>query len=139
LDESVGTLRSQLLGSWRLAHFETRDIATGSIRQPLGPEARGLILYTSDGFMSAQLAPGGGVTDIGEYIAYTGPFEVDEDSAVVYHRVQMATMPDLLVTPQRREVHIDGDVLTLSATLADSSGAGSRSTLTWHRASASPA
>jgi Lipocalin-like domain len=128
------TLRAGMLGSWELTRFETRDIATGAVRHPLGADPRGLILYTEDGYMSAQLAPGAEDTELGEYIAYTGPFQVDEQSAIVHHEVAMATMPDLLTTPQLREVGLDGDTLTLSATMTDAAGTTSRSTLTWRRA-----
>ena len=145
-----------MIGSWELVRFESQDTTTGSVRQPLGPQPRGLILYTADGFMSAQLAPdaagteiaepGGSVaagplargttplTEPGGYIAYTGPFHVDEQAAIVHHRARMATMPDLLAAPQLREVRVDGDLLTLSATSTDAAGTTTRSTLTWRRA-----
>lgn len=128
------TIRSRMLGSWELVRFESHDTATGSMRQPLGADPQGLILYTEDGFMSAQLAPGGAGTQIADYIAYTGPFHVDERAAIVHHEVRMATMPDLLAAPQLREVHVDRDMLTLSATLTDESGTTTHSTLTWRRA-----
>lgn len=132
------TTRSQMLGSWQLVRFESRDTATGSISKPLGDDPQGLILYTDDGFMSAQLAPGGtGTTPLAEpggYIAYTGPFHVDEQAGIVHHEVRMATMPELLAAPQLREVRVDHDLLTLSATLTDETGTTTRSTLTWQRA-----
>ena len=141
-----------MLGSWQLVRFESRNVATGHVLQPLGPDPQGLILYTGDGFMSAQLAPGTdtqiagsvaagplarGTTPLAEpggYIAYTGPFHVDEQAGIVHHEVRMATMPDLLAAPQLREVHVDRDMLTLSATLTDESGTTTHSTLTWRRA-----
>jgi len=160
-----------MLGSWQLVRFESRNVATGHVLQPLGPDPQGLILYTGDGFMSAQLAPGtdtqiagsvaagplarattplaepGGsvaagplargttpLAEPGGYIAYTGPFHVDEQAGIVHHEVRMATMPDLLAAPQLREVHVDRDMLTLSATLTDESGTTTHSTLTWRRA-----
>ena len=42
---------------------------------------RGLILYTADGHMSAQLTPGPGA----EFVSYGGRFRVDESSATVRH------------------------------------------------------
>jgi hypothetical protein len=130
---AVTTIRSGMLGSWELVRFESRDTATGHVRQPLGPDPQGLILYTDDGFMSAQLAPGPNA-ETDDYIAYTGPFRVDEEAAVVHHEVRTATMPDLLAAPQLREVALDGDTLTLSATLTDEAGTTTHSTLTWRRA-----
>ena len=72
----MSLLRSRILGAWELVTFNARDTATGEVRRPLGNRPRGLILYTDDGFMSAQLAPEGA----GEYIAYSGPFHVDEQA-----------------------------------------------------------
>jgi len=128
------TIRSRMIGAWQLVQFESQDTATGYSRQPLGPQPQGLILYTPDGFMAAQLAPDGTGTEIADPIAYSGPFQVDEDTAIVHHEVRMATMPDLLAAPQLREVHVDGEHLTLSATSTDAAGVTTRSTLTWRRA-----
>jgi Lipocalin-like domain len=123
-----------MLGSWKLVRFETRDTATGAVRQPLGSDPRGLILYTEDGYMSAQLAPGSGDAELSDYIAYTGPFHVDEQAAIVHHEVAMATMADLLAAPQLRAVTIGTDTMTLAATMTDDTGTTTRSTLTWRRA-----
>jgi hypothetical protein len=88
--------------------------------------------------MSAQLTPGGGSQSsepaLGEYVAYTGRFHVDEQAAIVCHEVRMATRPDLTAAPQLREVAVAGNILTLSATHTDDSGTTTRSTLTWRRA-----
>jgi hypothetical protein len=126
------TLRDALVGGWMLQTFQTVD-HDGSVREPLGPSPRGLILYTPDGCMSAQLAPGEGVSEIGDYIAYGGRFHVDEAAATVRHDVVMATIPDLLLTPQVRHARIDGDALTLSASMPDEQGSPTHSTLVWRR------
>ncbi|MET0898615.1 MAG: lipocalin-like domain-containing protein [Mycobacterium sp.] len=128
----MALLRNRILGAWELATFDARDTATGEVRRPLGRRPRGLILYTDDGFMSAQLAPEG--TGNNEYIAYTGPFHVDEQAATVRHDVRMATMPDLLIQPQLRHVAFDDGRLVLSATMTDAAGTTTHSTLTWQRA-----
>ncbi len=52
-------LREQLVGAWRLVSYEIRPRDGGTVTYPLGRDARGWILYTPDGYMSAQLmAPG---------------------------------------------------------------------------------
>lgn len=116
------TLRTAVIGAWELVSFTVSD---GS--RPLGEHPQGLILYTDDGHMSAQL------TDGTEHIAYGGRFTVDEASATVQHLVRIATMPDLLTQPQFRHAVIDGDLLTLSATTT-TDGTTTDAVLVWRRA-----
>jgi hypothetical protein len=97
------TLRGDITGAWELVSFTVSD---GS--RPLGGQPRGLILYTEDGHMSAQLTGGD------QHIAYGGRFSVDETSATVHHQVSISTMPELLAQPQFRHAAIVGDELTLS-------------------------
>lgn len=130
----MSLLRNAILGSWELESFASRDTATGEARYPMGSSPRGLILYTDDGFMSAQLAPQlDADTEITDYIAYSGPFHVDEQAATVRHDMRMATMPELLLQPQIRQVRLEPGVLILSAGTTDA-GRTTHSTLTWRRA-----
>ena len=78
-----------------------------------------MILYTDDGYMSAQLAttPSGA-----DYIAYGGRFHLDEQTSVVHHEVTMSMMPELLAAPQYRNARVDADLLTLSASITDDDG-----------------
>jgi hypothetical protein len=124
------SLRDAVLGAWQLESFVARDVESGHDRRPLGTDPRGLITYTPDGHMSAQLAR----ADMSEYVAYGGGFAVDEDRATVRHDVTMATMPDLLTAPQFRAVELDGDRLVLSVTTTDEHGNATASTLVWRRA-----
>jgi hypothetical protein len=133
MESPMSLHRNEILGSWELLTFQARDTATGEIRHPLGAQPRGLILYTDDGFMSAQLAPSGEGAEIGDYIAYSGPFHVDEEASTVRHDVRMATMPDLLAQPQLRHVQLEPGRLTLSATMTDDAGATTHSILAWRR------
>ncbi|CAJ1494110.1 lipocalin-like domain-containing protein [[Mycobacterium] kokjensenii] len=127
----MGTLREALLGGWELVSMESRDVSTGAVTHPLGTAPRGLILYTADGYMSAQLT-GDADAPMPGYIAYGGPFDVDEDTATVHHRVSMSILPELLKTPQLRRARVDGDRLTLSARNTDA-GVTSDNTLVWVR------
>ncbi|MDT5111332.1 MAG: hypothetical protein QOE20_3222, partial [Mycobacterium sp.] len=45
--------RDDILGTWVLASY-TAETA-GEVTSPLGPEPVGIIMYTPDGYMSAQL------------------------------------------------------------------------------------
>jgi hypothetical protein len=126
----VTTLGDAVIGAWELVSFVARDATTGEERHPLGTAPRGLILYTADGFMSAQLA----TSDMDEYVAYGGRFTVDEPASVLHHDVTMSMMPELLARPQFRQARIDGDRLTLSATTSDQDGTATDACLLWRRA-----
>lgn len=127
----MGTLRDAILGGWELSSMESRDVDTGAVSHPMGSSPRGLILYTGDGYMSAQLASGADAA-LHQYIAYGGRFRVDEDTATVHHLVSMSTLPELLAQPQLRQAGVDGDRLTLSATTTND-GVASHNTLVWVR------
>ena len=128
------TLREAVLGAWELVSFVARDAATDEDRHPLGTAPRGLILYTADGHMSAQLAE----SDMGDYIAYGGRYSVDEETSTLHHDVTISMMPELLAQPQFRNAAVDGDLLTLSATSADDAGVTTHSRLLWRRPSPTP-
>ncbi|ORV50029.1 hypothetical protein AWC02_05490 [Mycolicibacter engbaekii] len=151
----MSTLREAMLGGWELLSFESRgsarldageaklgpryepvDTATGAVSHPLGTQPRGLILYTGDGYMSAQLTGSAeeAVRDgmSSSYIAYGGRFHVDEDTATVRHEVSVSMLPQLLAAPQVRQARVDGDRLTLSATTT-TDGVTGRHTLVWVR------
>ncbi|MDP9165791.1 MAG: lipocalin-like domain-containing protein [Actinomycetota bacterium] len=129
-DEVGAPLRSAVLGAWELVSFVARDARSGVERHPLGTAPRGLILYTEDGFMSAQLA----ASDMTEYVAYGGRFAVDEQTAILHHEVMMSMMPELLARPQFRHATVDGETLTLSATTTDEDGTATQAYLVWRRA-----
>jgi len=129
----IVTLREAVLGAWELVSFVARDTGTGEDRHPLGTAPHGLILYTADGHMSAQLAD----SDMGGFISYGGRFSVDEETSTLCHEVTISMMPELLTQPQFRHADIDGDVLTLSANRTDDAGTTTHSRLRWKRSAPS--
>jgi hypothetical protein len=96
-------LRNAVLGTWELVSYTAQDKHGGPVAYPLGPDALGVIMYTADGYMSAQLMrrdrpafdrpePDGGTPEQAEaaaagYLAYSGPFTVDEFTGVLGHGV----------------------------------------------------
>lgn len=124
------SLRDAILGGWGLVSFHSRDLDTGVVSYPLGEHPHGLILYTADGYMSAQLAR---EADGGGYIAYGGRFSVDEETATLRHDVVISKLPELLQQPQFRQASLHGEELTLSATRTDDE-VRIHSTLVWRRA-----
>ncbi|KNZ31878.1 MAG: hypothetical protein AD742_15230 [Methylibium sp. NZG] len=123
-----------LLGSWQLVRW---DITYGDGRRPslpYGDQATGLIVYTSDGFMSACIAAGGRapmssasvrsapegerLAAFESYFQYAGRYELRQSAAglQVVHRVSHALNPNFVGSEQVRNVAFDADgVLTLSA------------------------
>jgi hypothetical protein len=112
-----------LIGSWSLRSFELRT-SDGNTIHPYGEEVHGFLFYNEDGYMSAafenskrstsrsdDLAEAGRATHYDQFMAYSGPFEVQGDR--ILHRVAVASMDAWTGTLQERWFKIDGDVLTL--------------------------
>lgn len=113
-------IRERLAGCWRLVGYQVYAADGGESDRPLGDDPLGTILYTPDGYMSAQLARPGPYEDDDEpnayYIAYSGSYDVDEQAKTVAHHVQVSVIPSWLGTTQIRQVQFGGtDTLELSA------------------------
>ncbi|KAK3052695.1 hypothetical protein LTR09_006177 [Extremus antarcticus] len=110
-------LRDQLVGAWELISYTafTPDDKSNSIH-PMGPQAQGIIMYTPDGYMSAQLQTPGlkqdaSLADIGShYIAYTGHFWLDESGdhhgPLLVHEMRNSNLPRIIGDRQRRLIQI---------------------------------
>ena len=142
-------LRDRLVGAWELQEY-TATAEDGTITFPMGEDATGLIIYTPDGYMSAQLmvqgrpayASGdmeGGTAEERRaatrgYIAYSGPFSVDEASGTVKHHVSVCLLPNWIGDTQVRFARLEGDILTLSAAPMSFGGTLRIPRLVWKRA-----
>lgn len=116
-----------LVGAWHLVSWEV--VTDGRSTEPFGPGATGVITYTADGMMQATIAaadrepysgpsarrsPDAEVARAARsYFSYAGPWHLDGE--VVVHDVTHALDPGFVGTQQRRDVHLDGDRLVLSA------------------------
>ncbi|WP_040801741.1 lipocalin-like domain-containing protein [Nocardia higoensis] len=144
-------LRGRLIGSWKLVSYREIPVDGSHPFEPLGHTPRGLIIYTPDGYMSAQLAApdrpnfasgdwfDGTAEDYSSeassYIAYSGPFHVDEDAQTLTHSMFVSLFPNWTGQTQPRRVTLDGTTLTLGTTSPIRSGGTTvDSVLTWHRA-----
>ncbi len=47
--------RPEILGAWALVSYELRALDGTHIEYPFGDDAQGFLIYTDDGYMSAQL------------------------------------------------------------------------------------
>lgn len=127
----------------------------GEVSHPYGERPVGLIMYTPDGYMSANIMrsgrsgfPSDGYNSAGfgeqakaarSYLAYAGPFEVEGDEKVVHH-VDASLIPNWTGGDQARYYAFGedgtGETLTLStAPVGDPSSGGV--VLVWERAKGS--
>ncbi|MYV49244.1 lipocalin-like domain-containing protein [Streptomyces sp. SID2888] len=144
-------LRKRLIGAWTLVSYQEIPVDGSEPFEPLGHEPQGIIMYTPDGYMSAQLSkpdrrgfasgdwfdgtPEEYAAEATSYIAYSGPFHVDEEKQTLTHSMFVSLFPDWTGQTQPRVVQLDGDVLRLStASPITSSGKTVNSALTWRRA-----
>src|SRR3984957_16214626 len=124
---------SRLVGVWSLvAYTEEKEGYKGT--NPLGSKPVGFLIYTPDGFVSAQLMkPGRSVfqsldwhkgtpeeyVESGSgYIAYCGTYEVDETNETITHIPSVALLPNLIHGRQLRALTLNGDRLTLRTSSA---------------------
>jgi Lipocalin-like domain len=121
--------RKHLEGAWFLESYTETDVQSGEVVYPMGRNPEGLILYTSDGYMSAQLGAGrrarfksddlySGTSDEyatagRSYIAYSGPFYFEEKSGRLEHEMFVSFFPNWKGQRQVRVVAIEGNRLHL--------------------------
>jgi hypothetical protein len=146
--EAREEVRGKLLGAWHLVSY-TATSTDGEVIHPLGPTPYGLIVYTPQGYMSAQLGRGdrppmrsarledAAADELAQaaagYVAYGGAFEV-VDSATVEHHVTTSLFPNWIGRSQVRKVSFEGSLLRLGvATPTRLWGAERIAELTWSR------
>jgi hypothetical protein len=147
----AGGLRERLIGAWKLVSYEERPADGSTSIYPLGEQPQGLIMYTPDGYMSAQLmrrerkpfaggdwfdgTPNEYREEGTSYIAYSGRFVVDEDNESLTHSMFVSLFPNWLGNTQPRVVRMEGDRLQLrTASPFPSGGHTVMSYITWQRA-----
>lgn len=122
------TWREKVEGAWTLKEFYTED-SLGTKVYPMGKKAKGIIMYTKDGYMSAQMM--GDLEEMQEtfegngdgesarvqaakgYIAYSGKFEVNEDTRTLYHHTDVCLNPAWYGQVQERSFTIEGSILKI--------------------------
>ncbi len=127
------TFREQVIGTWKLIEY-TRTNTAGERYYPLGKDATGFLMYTQDGYMSAQLMAqerpeykldglhNGTLEEMAKaaygYHAYSGQYEVDEKKQILYHHMEVSMIPNRLGKMQDRIIVIDGNkiIITSNAT-----------------------
>jgi hypothetical protein len=145
------SLREQLIGAWKLVSYVEEPVDGSPGFHPLGEQPKGIIMYTPDGYMSAQLSkpdrpnfasgdwfdatPEDYTNEATSYIAYSGPFQVDEAKKTLTHSIFVSLFPNWTGQTQPRAVEVEGEVLHLgTVSPIQSSGKTVMSHLTWKRA-----
>jgi hypothetical protein len=144
-------LRDRLTGAWKLVSYVEKPVDGSAPFHPLGERPLGIIMYTPDGYMSAQLskpdrpsfASGDWFQGTDEdykqeastYIAYSGLFHVDEEKKTLTRSMLVSLFPNWTGQTQPRVVKIEGDMLHLSSEAPiRSAGKTVISYLQWRRA-----
>jgi hypothetical protein len=152
--ETPRSLGASLIGAWRLLSCEETDVETGEVFRPMGTTPDGLLLYTADGYMSAQLsAPARGAFASGDmyegtpqeyadagktYLAYSGPYHVDEAKRVIQHEMFVSLFPNWQGQRQLRIAKLEGDELRLRPDRAHVfNGSLKTAEIVWRRAASS--
>jgi hypothetical protein len=99
---------SVLLGAWRLESWSYLYEDGRPPEFPMGADARGYILYTPQGHVSATIMRANG----SECFAYAGRYEIADGA--VFHNIEVSTNQALVGLRSTRHIKLDGDRLTLS-------------------------
>lgn len=138
---------SDFVGAWTLIDWRI-EYPDGGVTHPFGEGARGTILYSADGQMTASIAkadrpvfgianarnagPGQKADAFDSYFHYAGPWRLEGEDVI--HAVAMSLNPDMTGTEQRRRAVFDGkDGLTLSAVERGASGHSRHHILQWKK------
>ena len=118
-----------LVGAWRLERWSLEYEDGRPAEFPLGPDARGMLLYTPGGQVSATLMNTGQPS---ASLAYAGRYDVR--GGTVYHSIEISTDPTLVGVTTTRHIAREGDVLTLSGP-DFRAGTGRSQKIVWRRLS----
>lgn len=122
-------LSETIVGAWRLVE-QSITLPNNEKIYPLGKDADGFIMYTPDGYMSAQLMaknrpayaskdPFVGTTEemaaaAKGYMAYSGKYEVDDEKNILIHHMEVSMNPTWLGQSQARNIRLEGDYLYIT-------------------------
>ena len=119
---------NSLVGTYDLVSWEYRH-KSGEISYPLGTDAKGVISYSSDGFVFVHVMAnnrsnhaeddvfGGGINEIKDsattHISYCGSYVIEESEVI--HCISVSSFPNLVPSEQRRNWEFKNGMLLLSA------------------------
>jgi hypothetical protein len=119
------TLFQKLIGTWTLVELIEIPLNGGENSHPMGENPKGLIMYSADGFMSAQIMnlnrknadrkdhSEQNIEEASDYLAYSGPFETDDEKKTVSHTMFVSLFPNWAGETQKRNVRFEDEFLYL--------------------------
>lgn len=126
---TADTLRANIIGAWTLQSYQSSAIDGSDVTFPLGVDARGIIMYTPDGYMSAQIMRAGRTpfdrddphlahdnelaAAAAGYLSYSGPYAVVDDGLIAHH-VELSLLPNWIGGIQYRTARLQDSQLELS-------------------------
>jgi hypothetical protein len=149
------SLRTNLIGSWRLVSRESRLSNGDVVVDPgLSGKPSGILIYDQSGHVAAQLSRPGrtveiirqecqaaaemkGTPDTAQtvfgYDAYFGTYTIKESEGKVIHHLDAALFPGDIGKDIERSFTISGDQLTISFITTTKEGARVKRVLIWER------
>jgi hypothetical protein len=144
------------VGTWRLLEY-TFSYDDDTVEHPWGTDVAGYLLYSAEGYMSANLNPAhrswrsrrarlaaevpdvgkAGATHFGrgaiprDYIGYSGGFALEGNT--ITHMVEVSLFPHWVGLPQLRYYAFEGDQLTLRTPPVKSGKRSMVAQLRWER------
>ncbi len=113
------TGRDVIAGVWELIAFEDRETEDEPWTPTFGQDPRGVAVYDRSGLLSIQVLAGRGATWV-PYLGYLGRWALREISlsadgahGIVEHRMESASMLELLEEDPARPFVVAGDELVL--------------------------
>lgn len=135
-------LSEKIVGAWELVE-QVSYKSNGEKHYPLGKDAKGFIMYTNDGYMSAHLMAlnrpkystgepyKGTIEEMAAaaegYMAYAGIYEVDDENNILHHHATVSMNPTWVDVVQVRKIKFENDLMYI--TTADNSAL-----IVWKRA-----
>lgn len=122
--------KQRMLGAWLLDTY-VRRTADNTLVYPLSSSATGSIVYTAEGYMSAQIMRhdraafldeslyGGSDREVCEaargYFAYGGRYELDAATSTIWHHVEVSLFPNWVGQVQVRMAMLEDETLHLAS------------------------
>lgn len=113
------SLKDQLVGTWMLSAV-TAERADGSKAEPFGPDPKGIIIFTADGYFSllqsrpdlpkiaandrAKATPEEATAVVAGSIAYYGVYVVNEADKTLAVKIEQSTYTNVMGGPEQKRI-----------------------------------